>query len=263
MRLEHGIGLVGVLTLLGAGVWLGCDDTSTLEGNGDAGVPDSGSTDGGGNRDTGGGNDGGGTDAGSDSASDDGSVERDGSVDAGDAGPPTCSAYCQGIAAACTGANAQYATDQQCLNACKLFPVGSTGETSGNTLACRIYHTKLAVSASPVPHCLHAGPYGFGGCGDEKDNFCALALGYCSADGGFTGTAPYATLAECTTAAGTFAHVDAGASPSAFSASGPTSGNTFDCREYHLITAFKSSGPAPSDQATHCNHPGVVSTVCQ
>jgi len=44
---------------------------------------------------------------------------------------------------------------------------GSQGDTSGNTVQCRIYHAGVAgnPSTNAVTHCPHAGPNGAGVCG--------------------------------------------------------------------------------------------------
>ena len=153
------------------------------------------------------------------------------------------------------------------MNACALFPVGTASDTSMNTLGCRIYHTGLAaVDGGADPHCWHAGPYGFGVCGTECADFCTLATGWCSPDGGFDGGAPpYADMDACAGACPGFVKVapsDAGVFlvDGGYTGTGPTGGNTLDCREYHLGAALRSHGAA--DQQLHCQHPGVTSATC-
>jgi hypothetical protein len=97
-----------------------------------------------------------------------------------DAGPPfSCDAYCDAISAACTGPNAQYSTRQRCLNACAAFPMGTAGDTSGNTLGCRLSHAQRA-GADAGAECEAAGPGGGGVCGSNCDGFCQLVLKYCT-----------------------------------------------------------------------------------
>jgi hypothetical protein len=148
------------------------------------------------------------------------------------------------------------------MNACALMPTGA----SGNTLGCRFTHAGLAASAGVVPHCWHAGPYGYGACGTECEGFCTLATGWCSPDGGFDGGAPpYASLDMCKTACAGFVKIDdadGGANfvDGGYSAAGPTGGNTLDCREYHLGAALHGHGA--TDQQFHCPHVAATSATC-
>lgn len=85
---------------------------------------------------------------------------------AGGGGGLTCAAFCAAVAAACTGANVQYASENECMTACAGWPVGTEGATSGDTLACRMYHAGVAAT-DPQPdnantHCPHAGADGGG-----------------------------------------------------------------------------------------------------
>jgi hypothetical protein len=141
---------------------------------------------------------------------------------------------------------------------------------------CHYHHAQNAAitdaaGLGPNPHCWHAGPYGWGVCGSQCEDFCAIATNYCTPDAGFSpdsGAPPYANLTACNTACPGFAGiadantavvlVDA-SNMSSYSSAGPTAGNTRDCREYHLGAALQST----SNQQLHCNHPGVVSGPCQ
>ena len=133
-------------------------------------------------------------------------------------------------------------------------------DTSGDTIGCRKYHTTLATTMGTVPHCWHAGPYGYDGCGSICDSFCKITLGYCSAAGGFTGTPPYATVADCMTECNTLVATAkaAGAAGDYNSAGTGDTGNTIECRLYHLQNALKN----PANQTTHCPHTGVTSAAC-
>jgi hypothetical protein len=186
----------------------------------------------------------------------------------------TCAAYCAAIAATCTGANAQYTADSdggmtECMTACSFFPPGTLSDTNGNTLGCRIFHTQLAAGGLKDPHCWHAGPYGYGNCGDKCANFCALATTYCTPAGGFDGGAPpYADAGDCTTACAGFTPIDGTGDAGTvfvdggFNSAQPMSGNTLDCREWHLGKALMGPGAA-TGQELHCNHVGAVSTTCR
>ena len=71
-----------------------------------------------------------------------------------------CSNYCQGLSTICTGANAQFPSVQACLAACNGpdWACGTLGQTTGNTLFCRISHLALAIAAAPALECPNAGP---------------------------------------------------------------------------------------------------------
>src|SRR5690242_16282463 len=70
-----------------------------------------------------------------------------------DAGLPfSCDGYCAAVMASCTGAYAQYSEVERCQNACKVFPDGGAGDTSGNTFGCRFTHA-LAAQADAGAEC--------------------------------------------------------------------------------------------------------------
>jgi hypothetical protein len=149
-----------------------------------------------------------------------------------------CTSYCAGIAAACTGANLQYLDDDTCKAMCAKLPVGTKADTSGNTLACRVYHAGLAQQggANADQHCGHAGPFGFGACGTEVENFCFLYGAQCNAS--------TFGAADCPAAAGQIPNVDGGPL-------GTTLGYSLDCREYHLENAYKVND---TNGTGHCSH---------
>jgi hypothetical protein len=166
-----------------------------------------------------------------------------------------CTNYCGFLMATCTGADQQYLNVEECLNACSLLPLGMATDMSGDSIGCRMYHTTLAATQGKNPHCWHAGPFGFGACGANCDNFCLLATQWCTAAGGFEGgTAPYMSLGNCTSAmqCPSFALADGGGDPGAYNAAGPQSGNTLDCREWHLGAALVDH----TAQQVHCFHVG-------
>jgi hypothetical protein len=78
-----------------------------------------------------------------------------------------CTNFCTLVQTVCTGANAAYASNNDCMTACSGFSTAAkyTIDTSsfpsttptGNTLACRLYHaTNAAVSAAQATtHCSH------------------------------------------------------------------------------------------------------------
>ena len=174
----------------------------------------------------------------------------------------SCLSYCSAIMSECTGENAQYISTDACMNACPNFPVGTAADTSGNTLGCRTYHAALAKTAAN-PHCWHAGPYGYGGCGDECEGFCTLATTWCTPAGGFDGGAPpYTSDSACLTSCAGYAQIDSADGglglDGGFNAMGPAAGNTLDCREYHLGASLAGG----ADQQLHCMHPGANSPTC-
>ncbi len=78
-----------------------------------------------------------------------------------------CETYCTAVTAQCSGDNAQYINMSDCMDYCGSagWPDGMTGDTTGNTLECRIYHAGDPATAEPAEHCPHAGATGGGLCG--------------------------------------------------------------------------------------------------
>ena len=74
-----------------------------------------------------------------------------------------CPAFCAGIMLTCTGPNEQWASAADCEVDCGTWPLGTEGDTTGNSLACRGYHLSVAMT-DPATHCPHAGPTGGGVC---------------------------------------------------------------------------------------------------
>ncbi|MEZ4469038.1 MAG: hypothetical protein R3F43_32550 [bacterium] len=75
-----------------------------------------------------------------------------------------CDVYCDLMARNCAGT---YADEIACQASCAGFPDGNTGDQSGNSVQCRIYHAGLPASADAQTHCPHAGPDGAGVCVDN------------------------------------------------------------------------------------------------
>ena len=238
--------------LLAAALLAGCPDDGGSSGTNDDVMADAG-TDTGATGDTGtpdtGGTDIGGTDTGTDTGADTGTdtgadIADDAGADVGtDIAPtdPNCADYCSAVQAACTGANSQYPSIEECLDYCgtiAFFPIGTADDTSGNTIGCRTYHATVAAQPGNADtHCAHAGPTGGDVCGSWCDNYCALATKNCAG-----ANALYATEAECGTACAAFStDGDVGA----------TDGSSVQCRIYHLGVA--GTNP-PDSNATHCPH---------
>jgi hypothetical protein len=151
---------------------------------------------------------------------------------------PTCAAYCAKIAMNCTGDdagnNVQYMDSATCMTYCTsaaAWPAGSSADTSGNTVGCRLYHAGAA-AADPVLHCPHAGPTGGNVCGSWCDNYCQLMAKNC------TGSNAVYDAQTCMTKCATIPTMGQ---------VNDTAGNSIQCRIYHL-------GAAATDPVTHCAH---------
>jgi hypothetical protein len=170
-----------------------------------------------------------------------------GSIDApvdgtgGDATGSTadCTTYCNAIQAACVGGNAQYSSVAICVASCTKLPAGTSGATSGNSLACRDTHRQLA-QTTPSTHCVHAGPSGGGTCGTACEGFCAIAAAACPAE-----SPPASCATEC-----------AALPPAPPYNATITSGDSLECRLYYATLAAL-------DPATSCVETGQNSTMCQ
>jgi hypothetical protein len=163
----------------------------------------------------------------------------------------TCQSYCAGMASICTGSmDGQYLDTATCLAMCANFTVGDAGAQMGNTLACRIYHLTVASvsQASADSHCPHAGPYGFGQCGDECEGFCLLYNAQCGANtfggGGCAQGCPGINNPQNLSMSFLFAM-----------------GNTVDCREYHLENAYKFGDMNGTGHCAHASQDG--GNVCK
>ncbi len=160
-----------------------------------------------------------------------------------------CTAYCAALTGSCTAGNAQFASEAACNTYCnrartapEYWAAGTSGDTSGNSLACRAYHGGAPAAADPVLHCPHAGPSGGNLCGTWCANYCDLALSACTG-----GLALYADRAACETAC---AGIPAGGVPNA------TAGDSLQCRIYHLGVAASSAANA----TIHCPHGNATPT---
>lgn len=162
-------------------------------------------------------------------------ADADAGTDAGGGGGgfATCESYCDTVTTNCTGTNAQYADRAECITLCTAAgwatgdEVTETGPLSGNTLGCRAYHGGAPAADDPATHCVHAGPTGGDTCGTYCEAYCSLALGGCMGANEL-----YANGEECATACA--ALDDSGTV-------GDTSGDTVQCRLYHLGVAISTS----------------------
>lgn len=153
----------------------------------------------------------------------------------------TCQTYCDTVLASCTGDNAQYASESDCLAVCQAADwdpgaaVTSTGPADGPSLGCRTYHAGAPAQDDPALHCPHAGPSAGAVCGSYCEAYCALALGGCTGS-----DALYTNGEDCMAACADF---DDSGTP------GDASGDTVQCRIYHLTVAITSG-----ETAVHCPH---------
>ena len=237
MKWTQATGLLATFGLIAAGgVWAGCSGGG---GDNDGGT-DSGGNDVQQNKDTGGGDSGGG-DTGSDTGT------------GIDASVLDCNYYCTSIMGACTGTNQQYLDQATCVSMCTsgIPNDAGAGATSGDSLACRMYHVSVAATstANAAIHCPHAGPFGFGQCGSICEDFCQqFFTSNCAND-----TLAYPTRDACNAYCAGAPGSDAGAGAPGQPATTPA----MACKEYHLENAIKTGGDGGGG---HCGHAGAVST---
>jgi hypothetical protein len=167
----------------------------------------------------------------------------------------SCAAYCSELMTNCTGAEQQFPTNDSCMTWCATYPVGTAGDTSGDTLGCRTYHGGAPAMALPTTHCPHAGPNGGDGdpngttgtCGEACEAFCNAAIPICMGQ-----PMAFANTAACMTECKTFK-----ADTASYNIS-DTATNDLGCRTYHLSAAAESSANA----VIHCPHIRAQSAVC-
>jgi len=150
----------------------------------------------------------------------------------------SCATYCATMSANCTVANAMYTDATQCAMGCVSLTLGTLGETA-DSVGCRL----AQANDGGALHCAAAGPFGGDVCGTHCEAFCQLALATCPG--------VFADAKGCSAACQTWVRA-----PMRVHATGPTSGDTFDCRAYHLSAAIS----APS---VHCTHIGESSPPCR
>lgn len=162
-----------------------------------------------------------------------------------------CPKYCQDIAATCSGTNAQYADDPTCLRVCAAIEAGTSGSAAGDTIACRAIQQSNAKdeldSDASRNDCINAGVSSAACAGTACQAFCNVDLALCGPQR--TG---YATVADCVTTCATWGQNFVGAIIG-------STGNTLECRTYHL--QLSQTGNA-TDLETHCPHTGAVSVRC-
>jgi hypothetical protein len=184
-----------------------------------------------------------------DDANDAGGLVRDGALvepkeggaapDASAGPPPSCDRYCDLVTENCSGANAQYASKEDCFAFCNHLPLTEPSRELGEkspSVECRQYWADTPARTNPKDFCLSAGPFGGGVCGYRCTAFCDVALSACPPDGG---SPPYETSASCASACTTYSYRDGG-DGSGEGPTGPTTGDTLNCRQYWLRQATKN-----------------------
>jgi hypothetical protein len=161
--------------------------------------------------------------------------------------PPTpetsCDSYCRAVMMACHDAEAQYANPGECSAYCQRLDLGDAGDTKSGTIACRAYYATTAAMIDPAKYCAAAGPYGAMLCGDRCSAFCEVTLETCAPD---SGSAPFGSFPDCRDACNQLAFKDAGEDGGGEGPTGPTSGNTLNCRE-HLLRNVLATGEGCAD----------------
>jgi hypothetical protein len=150
---------------------------------------------------------------------------------------PNCSTYCDAIATACTGANAQYENDMACQMYCLMsvtWDPGNLGQSDVNTIGCREHHALLAEDGDAATNCAYASPSGGDQCGTWCENYCQIAMSNCTG-----GNQLYNNESACLTSCESF---------DASGDAGDTSGDTLQCR----ITYAGKAGGWGNVAVTNC-----------
>ena len=158
--------------------------------------------------------------------------------------PPTCEEYCAAVQSACGSADeatSQFADTATCIDYCAnlaMLAPGKAGESTGNTIACRLYHAQTAATLDKATQCVFAGPTGGDVCGSWCENYCSLALNNCSG-----AKKLYTSEAVCLGACKAFPTTGL---------PGDDAGDSVQCRLYHVTQAGASAAMA----AIHCPYGG-------
>jgi len=165
---------------------------------------------------------------------------------------PSCVKYCDLVMETCKDEHAQYASSSECLEFCSRLPSGDAGNLESNSLACRQYYADSPARTNAGNYCLAAGPFGGGICGDRCTAFCALTLGACSPT---SPGAPFGSYPDCQTACAAFPYKDGGLDGGGETPDGPATGDTLNCRLFHVRSAIHDG--------TGCSNVGADSGACR
>lgn len=147
-------------------------------------------------------------------------------------GPLSCATYCAESLEVCTGDFAIYASNEVCMEICGALPLGTEGDPTGNTIACRLEQARLAKQSQELSfYCPAAGPGGADVCGADCEGYCDLMTVFCAS--------VFEDALECQEECETV--------PSKGIYHVPTpEEDSIECRLYHLTSA--------SLDAIHCEH---------
>jgi len=165
----------------------------------------------------------------------------DGAGGGGGSEPATCEAYCDIINANCTNANAEYGPNV-CPVMCANMTKGNVGDTTGDTVGCRLTKAGLAED-DPVTYCQQAGPLGVDGCAEPCEAFCSQLFATCLTDE----VVPFTSFPECVQACEAVEYLrleDGGSDLTTLT------GENLNCWLYHLQVANSTGAVA------HCIHIG-------
>jgi len=149
-----------------------------------------------------------------------------------------CQRFCKTVIEACgtspdPGTLAVYDSQFVCELQCEAFEVGTPGDSSGNSVHCRLTHAELArdFPGERRSECPAAGPGGDGVCGENCEGYCSVMLAEC---------ADYDSRETCLAACRDVP--DLGGFDISI-----VEGDSLQCRLYHLNAAAVSP-------ANHCPH---------
>jgi hypothetical protein len=164
----------------------------------------------------------------------------------GSSDPPSlCEQYCTAVMSNCTAAFAVYTSYETCLSVCAALPEGKPGDSSGNSVSCRL--SAALVAKDEVPHyCPVAGPGGNGVCGSNCEGLCELRAKVCNQYGSGERVACRNECAQVQ---------DLGNYSTALEVE-QYSGPHVQCRLYHVSAA------AAAEPEKHCMH-AAGATPCQ
>ncbi|ACY17774.1 hypothetical protein [Haliangium ochraceum] len=135
-----------------------------------------------------------------------------------------CESYCSKVMSNCLETETQYGSTGECVDTCTAagWREGEVGDTSGNTLNCRLSHADALAAEDPAQYCPIAGPTGGGVCGSLCQNYCFYTNDICGDQG-------YTSPGQCEEACDKLVDQDGGATE--------ISGNTVQCRINHALSA--------------------------
>lgn len=171
-------------------------------------------------------------------------------------GEPTATDFCNDYTSLCPSDPAWGTSASECTRIASNLAVSAVSpaagpEVSGNTLGCRVYHLGVAASQSSQSardlHCGHASSTGRQVCVGHPAvlQFCSSFISTCGTQMG------WADESECADTAEQLIRGDLN----------DASGDTLECRIYHLGVARNST--AASDRDFHCGHASAAGNdVC-